>query len=408
MLALPYYVTIHPQVAAGPWAVYLLVISVTVSSPLLAANIMFRSPLPIPSGLFDTPSDPPSIVMRAPSPATSSLRGYKQSGSVTVVEGHRSGDIWLANGDAVEGKGKLSRAISMLHPKPKLSVMPLEVADFQEVPLTPEFPMQEPEKQYTYTVPTTPQNADSVEFHMHEEMGTRKKDSKASSYFSNAEENFATQIMIAQRHYSTLAMTMVVPPSPDRRPSPNAAVTTAISAAPSKIRQSGHLRARSVSSIVTAPQSPLSGPPSTPLPPTPPTLKNFKAAVAAKRLTHKKSYSTLDEFSFGPHSTGDITEIDDLSASILPFLVPGLKVGNDIKITENWKGSPTVTSRSRKTKSRVPSELDGLSRDFSSPEQHSTPRQYQAQNHNRQKKSPANKKHHFSLPRYAISDARSL
>ena len=82
------------QIPAGSSIpVILLVVSVTMSSPLLAANILLRSPLPIPTGLFDTPADPPSVVLRAPSPVSTLTREYKGSASVTVVEGRRSGDV---------------------------------------------------------------------------------------------------------------------------------------------------------------------------------------------------------------------------------------------------------------------------------------------------------------------------
>ena len=105
-----------------------MVLSVTMSAPLLAASILFRSPLPIPSGLFDTPSEPPLVVHRAPTPCSSQaeaiVREYKRSGSVTVVDGSRSCDVWLTNGDAVDGKSKVARALTLLQPKPKLSVLP--------------------------------------------------------------------------------------------------------------------------------------------------------------------------------------------------------------------------------------------------------------------------------------------
>lgn len=89
----------------------LLALSVTISSPILALNLVFKSPLPIPSGLFDIHDDMPQNVVRGPSP-TDSERTYKASHeykrsispSVTVVEGRRSGDVWLSKGDAVDGK----------------------------------------------------------------------------------------------------------------------------------------------------------------------------------------------------------------------------------------------------------------------------------------------------------------
>lgn len=103
-------------------------------SPLLAANILLRSPLPIPSGLFDTPADPPSIVMQPPSLPSTFNHAYKRSGSITVVEGRRSGDI--TKGDAMEGVGKLSRGLSLLHPQPKLSVIPIQNVDPEGKPVS--------------------------------------------------------------------------------------------------------------------------------------------------------------------------------------------------------------------------------------------------------------------------------
>lgn len=128
------------------------------------------------------------------------------------------------------------------------------------------------------------------------------------------------------------------------------------------------------------------------LQPCPVTPKNFKAASAAKRtVTHRKSYSsTMDEFSFGPINNDDMNEIDALSAGLLPLLVPGLKVGSDMKITEGWKFSPTMMS-SAPRHSRVPSELGGVSSGSHSRKVNTA--------QPRQKKVSTHKRHHFSLPR---------
>lgn len=406
-LAVPYHLTTQlgsPSTIAS----VLLILSITVSSPLLAANILFRSPLPIPSGLFDTPSEPPSVVMRAPSPCSSGaeniVREYKRSGSVTVVEGRRSGDVWLANGDAAENKSKVARALTLLQPKPKLSVIPPQEEKMQDGEFTPPLPIQDADEDGT--VPPTPQSHNPAEMGMNREMGMRKKDSKASSYYSGTDESmaFATKIMVAQRHYSTLAMTMVFPPSPERRASQDMAATTGVEvdAAPdAQSKRHSHLRARSISSVNSIPRSAISPPPSSPLPPTPPTLKNFKAASASRRMTHRKSYSSMaEEFSFGPIDSDNTREIDALSAGLLPLLVPGLKVGGDMKITEGWKMSPTI-SEGNVRKSRVPSELGGVSHDFSSPQVHSTPYARKA-NTGRSRKTSAHKRNHFSLPRYVV------
>jgi hypothetical protein len=71
---------------------------------------------------------------------------YKRSGSVTVVEGRRSGDVWVTNGDAIDGKSKVGRAFEMLNAKPKLSVLPLENVVVKSIDgeLTPPLPLQSP------------------------------------------------------------------------------------------------------------------------------------------------------------------------------------------------------------------------------------------------------------------------
>ena len=131
-LSLPYLTSSFHKSSAAPSHVspILLVLSVTVSAPLLALNVIFRAPLPIPSGLFESqlpedllrPTSPTATLPGLPSRKIS--HGYKRSGSVTVVEGRRSGDVWIDNGDAVEGKGKVGRMLGMMMPKPRLVVLP--------------------------------------------------------------------------------------------------------------------------------------------------------------------------------------------------------------------------------------------------------------------------------------------
>ncbi|KIP02106.1 hypothetical protein PHLGIDRAFT_310310 [Phlebiopsis gigantea 11061_1 CR5-6] len=402
-LAVPYFVTTQFS-TTSPVLSLMLVLSVTLSSPLLAANILLRSPIPIPTGLFDSPTAPPSVVMRSPSPCSSAaeniVREYKRSGSATVVEGSRSGDVWLTNGNATESKGKVARALTLLQPTPKLSVLPLQEEKPQNGEFSPPLPIQDVD-----SVPSTPQSHGPAEFSMNREMGTRKKDSKASSCYSGTDDSvaFATQIMIAQRHYSTLAMTMVFPPSPERRTSQRTAAATGVEVEITPAHESkrhSHLRARSTSSTMNStPRSAISAPPSTPLPPTPPTVKSFKAASASRRLAHRKSYSSsAEEFSFGPIENDNTKEIDALSAGLLPLLIPGIKVGHDMKITEGWNMSPTVVSMNTKQrKSRLPSEMGGVSSEFLSPQDHSTPNTYKTQAE-RTRKPSTHKRNHLSLP----------
>ncbi|OSD04594.1 hypothetical protein PYCCODRAFT_1466053 [Trametes coccinea BRFM310] len=421
-LSLPYMFMVSPGFASSPAASILLLLSVTLSSPLLAINILFRSPIPVPSGLFETYSEPPSAVLRAPSPQSTApsygfSHEYKRSGSVTVVEGRRSTDVWLTNGDAVDGKGKIGRALGLLQPKPKLAVLPPEGEKMQEEPLTPPLPMQMMER----SLPPTPAQSE-----LSAELGhTRpRKESKASSYYSGTSDSaaFQTQIMIAQRHYSAIATTMVVPPSPtaDRRASSmdESAVGIAVSGVETpraqKARHSQHLRVRSVSSINGSsvgadPRFPVSPPPASPLPPTPPSVRERKARMLSHRKSQSQSSSSVG-FSFGAVGADDIAEIDALSAKVLPLLVPGLTIGTDVRVRDDW-GLPSPRDQHRrqtgtmKSSRTVPVEMGGMSSgfstDFSSPDMHSTP----AENHKtqpRQKKTSMHRRHHFSLPSLSL------
>lgn len=393
-LSLPYFFMVSPAAPVSPIAPLLMVLSVTLSSPILAVNLLFRSPLPIPSGLFDSYSEPPSVVMRAPSPQSTIApfsHEYKRSGSVTVVEGRRSTDVWLAKGEAVEGKGKIGRALEMLHPKPKLSVLPIETVDGE---ITPPLPIQYREDR-DQTVPPTPRSTNEAE------MGRMRTDSKVSSYWSGDDSAaFNTRIMVAQRHYSAIATTVVVPPSPERRASHDIASTTRATGADTHVTH--HLRTRSVSSAVGDGPAPLTPPPTLPLPPTPPTIKSLKSHKKA-HLRHRKSRSS--GLSMSAISDMDINEIDVLSAGVLPHLVPGLKIGGTMKIRDHWKipQPPAIEGAKAShgtTDTSLPAELGGFSsyEEFSSPEMHSTPITAQG----RARKTSGHKKNHFSLPSLSL------
>lgn len=355
-----------------------LILSVTLSAPLLAVNIIF-SPMPIPSGLFETHSDT-SLPLPAPAPSPTLFEDhYKRSGSsMTVVEGRRSGDVWLSKGDAVEGKSKLGRAMTLLSPVPKLSVLPPSPGiDAEEGEITPPLPLQV--ESPTPSAFATPQSENSIE------IGRKYARDRNNADFSAFNDSLAvaTRIMTAERHYSALARTIVVPPSPtlDKRTSTSTsssrfdksskdAYTTAAETTPSIPRANTHLRSRSASSInkssFSGPRSPISPPPSTPLPPTPP----------SKILQDNESPSS--GFSF--NAVDDINEIDSLSAKLLPLLVPGLKLGPNIRVQD----SPQKMN------------LQGFSStmSFSSPESTSTPVRPL------KKKAASHKKNHMSLPRY--------
>lgn len=317
---------------------------------------------------------------------------YKRStsASVTVVEGRRSGDVWISKGDAVDGKGKFGRAVTLLSAKPKLSVLPPEDGDELDMP---PIPFQNDDSQPVH-VHGTPHSELSAQF------GRLRADSKTSSRNSGGDENvaFATKIMIAQRHYSALAQTVVVPGGATyRRDSAGVNVLSSTATGVTKSKRashSSHLRARSVSSI-NDPATPksrdgfsISPPPSFPLPPTPPNVRAARLAM----LAHKKSFSS--GFSFG--AVDDINEIDALTAGVLPVLVPGLTVGDDMKIKEGDYSPPGTFSKSKGMK--AVKKLAEFGADFSSPEVHSTPARYRVREP-RSRKESGHKRNHFSLPR---------
>ncbi|KAG1735416.1 hypothetical protein EDB19DRAFT_1724333 [Suillus lakei] len=376
----------------------LLALSVTLSSPLLAMNIIMRSPIPIPTGLFEAHGEPPSVCMRAPSPAvtlTDYNREYKRSGSVTVVEGRRSGDVWLSQGDAVDGKGKLSRALGLMTPVPRLAILPPD-EEKEDGEMTPPLPMQtESESFNTSVFPNTPQSA---------ELGRIRKQSVQSRISG---DEFASRIMVAQRHYSALATTVVVSASPERQDGDLLTVTTgvAVEKRKSDLSSSSHLRSRSLSSVIgqaiSTDYSPSpSRPPSQPLPPTPPNVRLAKQQ-STRTLIHRKSYSS--GFSFGAVTNDDVNEIDVLTAGVLPLLVPGLKVGSDMRIKDfEFDFDPPISSTVTKKKRLPASRTQKDDRDFGvlakgdweSTALHSTP----ANGKDKPKKASVHKRHHFSLP----------
>lgn len=350
------------------------------------------SPLPIPVGLFDSrgsmPTDNNLPVPTGSFPPTRWSSDYKRSTScsVTVVEGRRSGDVWLSKGDAVDGKGKLGRAMGMLSATPKLSVLPPDDNDYDDE--LPPIPFQD-DSSLPVNIGGTPVSENSVQF------GRIRKESKSSSHLSAGADDsvaFGSRIMVAQRHYSALAQTVVVP---NRESVGTSTLMSAASGAANKrTSHSSHLRSRSVTSVNTGNgcstptdrEFNISPPPSFPLPPTPPNVRAARLAM----LAHKKSFSS----GFSGKEIDDINEIDAMTAGVLPFLVPGLTVGDEMRIKDDH--SPPGTFSKSKGK-KVAKKLTEFGEDFSSPEVHSTPARKRQP---RGRKESGHKKNHFSLPRY--------
>jgi len=57
------------------------------------------------------------------------LRVGGKTSSYTVIEGRRSGDVWIEQGQAVNGRSKAGRVMSLLVPNPRLSVLPFHHKD---------------------------------------------------------------------------------------------------------------------------------------------------------------------------------------------------------------------------------------------------------------------------------------
>lgn len=384
-------------------------------------SILLKHGLPVPTGLFDSRKPLlPTLAPRSTSPTDTlhvpSRSGeYKRSASMTVVEGRRSTDVWIASGEAVGGKSKVGRALTMLAPAPKLSVLPPE--DSEDVspptPITPPLPIQDAPS----TAPATPTTVSSIEFGRSR---ARTKSTTSSARLSEDESTaFQARIMTAQRHYSQLAMAVIMPPSPDPErtasnpttPTDGGAMSTGVDMMTPPNRGNAHLRTRSASSW-SSPQFPTSPAPNSPLPPTPP-----------NRFAHRKTQSSASAgasagdssgYDFGYVAHGDANEIDALSAKVLPILVPGLTVGVNTRVTPgNAIPSPNSllgpirrssqaskrSSKSRYSQASAAPEFGGYVIDeISEPRFHSTPHQ---RNGPAPKKSAAErKKHHFSLPRY--------
>jgi len=367
----------------------LFILSVTLSSPLLTLNLLTGSPLPIPVGLFDNDSLPEMPATGGSFPPTPWSMEYKRSTSTsaTVVEGRRSGDVWISKGDAVDGKSKFGRAVSLLNPAPKLSVLPLEDDNTDMPPI----PFQNDDS-HSVHINGTPHSENSAQF------GRFRADSRAPQ-FNNAPED--SRILVAQRHYSTLAQTVVFqgPAANTAGNRESAGASTLVGGASSGVASkrgsyASHLRTRSISSTnELRPPTPaeheksISPPPSFPLPPTPPSVRAARLAM----LAHKKSFSS----GISLHEVDDINEIDAMTAGVLPLLIPGLRVGGNMKIKDGEYSPPGTLSKTKGLK--INKKLAEFGEEIYSPDVHSTPARSRQP---RGRKVSGHKKNHFSLPRY--------
>lgn len=314
------------------------------------------------------------------------MRG--RSTSMTVVDGRRSGDVWISRGDAIDGRSKAARVLGLLVPNPKLAVLPVqESKDVDEL-----LPRPIPDESAASIIPLSP-GVGSIEMGMARH---RRSESKSSSYYSGNEEiNQGAQVMVAQRHYSAMATTVHI--STNNAPDSTKAESQAVSTAIQKGITKGHMRSQSATSTLQTPRTslhrfPLTPPPSTPLPPTPPNVKALHS--------RNRSLSGNSGYSFGPIVNHN--QIDSLSAGVLPLLVPGLRVSKDMvgrDSNQSAKLPPLKDPWAGKGKSRTatlprmvtpPKDEFGFtgSLSFHSPELHSTPAN----------PKDKRKRKHFSLP----------
>lgn len=283
--------------------------------------------------------------------------------TLTVVEGRRSGDVWMANGDAVDSKTRLGRALSMLQPSPPLSVLPVNSRD-EEREFTPPVPLRMDD-----SYPSTPQSSNSAE--VGKRQGTMA--SKASTFYSAMEGSIfnSVKMVSAGKYASTEAKSVVLSPPV----SPVKDNEYILETPRNNSRANQHLRSRSVSSTQSGHREPLTPPPAMPLPPVPQSVDTFRHVTTR----HRRSVSVGHSSGYSFSAVNNAPEIDALSAGMLPILVPGLNIGADVN----------VRGYSASSKPSVPVTAV-MSESFSSPEGHSTPVQA--------RKPAGRKMHHFSLP----------
>ncbi|GJJ07275.1 hypothetical protein Clacol_001475 [Clathrus columnatus] len=393
--ALPYfYLASSSSAFISPITSILLTLSVTLASPLLASNVLLRLSLPIPAALFSRDY----TVKMSEQPNVSEFRIHPEtrarSMSVTVVEGRRSGDVWIARGEAVDGRGKTARVLGLLAPAPKLAVLPTREPKNVDEFLLPPRPILD--ESATSIAPSSP-GFGSIEMGMARH---RRSESKESSFYSGIGDHLGqkTQIMVAQRHYPAMATTVYLPSSKNRSSSTEAIREIGIHAISTGVQKGitkGHMRSQSAASTLHTPRTsmyrfPLTPPPSTPLPPTPPNV----------RALHLRNHSLSggSGYSFGPISNPN--QIDNLSAGVLPLLIPGLRISKEMirkesdystkpSLKDPWVGRPKMATLPRMITPPGEDEFgfaDSIS--FHSPVLHSTP----ARPKNKRKRK------HLSLP----------
>ena len=280
--------------ARDPFSV-LFILSITISAPLLAINITLV-PIPITTNLFGDLSNLPRPSQRRDA--------HNRSGSLTVVDGRRSVDIWLSTGNAIDGKNKLSRATSLLSRTPKLSLLPVKPVD------------------HDY------------------ERGELNNSSYDTRELSIAETSTFVAIEYSREELDRELSLRRGVCRPDMPPGGS------FNSYPSVLSYSGsilapHSRQSSVSSRSSRGSRPFRGPFMTNLETIADVSLNTPQRHARSASMNEGVYNSLpleqthqDLITCTPvHQTNaGAKEIDYLSAKVLPLLVPGLSIGEGIKV----------------------------------------------------------------------------
>ncbi|KAF8607515.1 hypothetical protein BDV93DRAFT_552356 [Ceratobasidium sp. AG-I] len=364
-LSLPYLLIHSRRHSFAPQIIStMLMLSVTISSPLLALSLAFSVPLSgTPTRPFTNEKLPTAWTRDNDHPK----KGYGGTPNLLVnTRAHtparliatstspfsdRTSPKWQPS-ITPEGKGKLWQALGLLYPTPRLAIMSSTDANLYDAGMDIEPPLSAGGQVNTISIPT-------VEIISEEGMNKRlsaeearfRTLSEASSHESGyTDTGFNARIEVGRRHYSNLAhaQTVVITPSPTR-------------SSFAELHPNQHLRLRPISSVSiqsslhsrssSAPllqNSAPTLPPTDPLPPIPDSTKS----------PHTRARSSGYLLS----SISNVRGLESIMPSLLPHLAPHPSpTETDITVSEDWESlilssaSPDEVGRSYMDSSqRVP------------------------------------------------------
>lgn len=321
----------------------MLVLSVTISSPLLALCLAFNAPLSgtltgrlkrvkIPRALMhgnDLPEKSCSKATNFHANTGAHTRVRLVATSVTSPSSNQTSPDRQPSIN-MESKGKLWRTLNLLSPTPSLIVVPSTNAGFYDVDMDIEPYLPKEGQANAISIPTVEIISEdetnkriSAEDHSH-------RLSKASSYESGCTDaGLNTRIEVARRHYSTLAhaQAITITPSPTRSSFAELHPNQHIRFRPNSnisIQSSLHTRSSSVPLLALLQNSAPTPPPTDPLPPTPDSIK----------YPHTRARSSGYLLS----SIRNVRGLEVIMPSLLPHLVPHPSpTETDAQSFEDWE-----------------------------------------------------------------------